>query len=405
MDLRIPDRADHLIVAISDIEMGSGGPMDDFPHDEFLADLIRGYAEAAYDKLGVTLIFNGDTFDLLKTSLYGVFHRHITAALAVEKFTRIADAHPSFFEALRDFLDTSPGQNAVVFVVGNHDLELLFPEVQDCIRQRIGAPGISFPGFAIDIGNVRVEHGSQGDPMFRMDERVPFVLLNGEKILNLPWGCTSVIDVALPLQPYLYPLDRVKPRKQLLELLPEVRQLLVGAYWRYWTRDYLGDMLRGRDPIKRINWTMFRELVYRFGSRDPDLSVGAHYQRALMADRGHRLTVIGHLHSAGWWSYGDRKFLQTGCFRDEFMLTDPGRQLSLIPKVYAEIYMVGERLVRSQLVELIGPPSPPGHMPVDLFAVVQHVSPLIGSKAEREGVEQAQAQQIRRETEAPDELS
>lgn len=387
-------RADHLVVVISDIEMGAGGPTDDFPHDDFLADIIRSYAAPPFDTMKVSLVFNGDTFDFLKTSLYGSYPRHINASLAVEKLHRVREAHPTFFSAVSDFLAAAPGRNEAHFIVGNHDLELLFSDVQELIREAIGQPGVSFPGFAMDIGDVRIEHGNQSDPLFRMNERALFLPFRNDHILNLPWGCTALIDVALPLQPYLYPLDRLKPRKLLLELMPEVKSLLTGAYWRYWTRDYWGDMIRGRDPVKRISWTMFRELTYRLGSRDPDLNLGDHYQRALMADKGHRLTVIGHLHAAHWWSYGDRKFLQTGCYRDEYMLSDRGRHLTPIPKVHAEVYLRDNRLVRSQLIEVEGPPPPPGHMPDDIFSVVQQVIPMLGSADERAGIERDQERQV-----------
>ena len=402
MDCNIPPQADTLVVSISDIEMGAGGPTDDFPHDDFLAALLRRYAQPPYDRLAVTLVFNGDTFDFLKTSLYGTYPRHITAETGVDKLERIAAAHPVFFEALRDFLAAAPGRNTAQFVVGNHDLELLFEDVQDRIRQRVGHAGCHFPGFSLDIGDVRIEHGSQGDALFRMDERQLFLPFRGDHILNLPWGCTALIDVALPLQPYLYPLDRLKPRKLVLELMPEVKALLIGAYWRYWTRDYWGDMLRGRDPIKRISWTMFRELVYRFGSQDPDVRVGEHYQRPLMADKGHRLTVIGHLHTARWWSYGDRKILQTGCFRDEYMLADRGGELRPIPKTLAEIYLHGGRVVTSSLIELAGPPAPEGHMPADIFSVVSQVIPLIGSHAERARIALDERRQLDHEATEPE---
>ena len=397
MRLYVPPDADRLLVVLSDIEMGAGGPHDDFPHDAFLAELLLRYTQPPYDRLKVELIFNGDTFDTFKTSLFGAYPRHISAQVALDQFNRVATAHPTFFAALAEFLRVGAGRSQVHFIVGNHDLALLFEEVQAAIRALIGEEGVHFPGFEMDVGDVRIEHGNQADVMFKMDPRELFVSYRGERILNLPWGCTALTDVALPMQPYLYFLDRLKPRPLLLELLPEVRELLVGAYWRYWTRDYLGDVLRRRDPVRTLSWTMFREVIYRFNSLDPELSVGEHYQRALSATKGHRLTLIGHVHRPAWWSYGNRKLLTTGCFRDEFMLRDGGRAFDPIPKVYAEVYLQGDRLVRSHLVEVDGPPPLPGHMPDDLFAVVKDILPLMGTRSERDALAVEEAQQAARE--------
>ncbi|MEL6342042.1 MAG: hypothetical protein AAFV53_02845 [Myxococcota bacterium] len=398
MQLYVPPNADRLLVVISDIEMGAGGPTDDFPHTAFLADLIRRYTQPPYDTLKVEMVFNGDTFDLLKTALDERYPRAITAAIAKQKFDRVLAVHGPFFDALRDFV--SHGDNVAHFIVGNHDFELLFADVQDAIRERVDPTHpdrIQFPGFELDIGEVHIEHGNQADPLFMVDERRLFIDHHGESILNLPWGCTAVIDVALPLQPYLYHLDRLKPRKQVFNLLPEVKELIISAYWKYWTRDYWGDFLRGRDPTKTVSWTMFREIVGRFSTQNPDLDVGERYQRALTATRGHELTLIGHLHQPAWWSYAGRKLLQTGCFRDEYRLLGRTGGLKPIPKVYAEVYLKGDVLVRSQLVELEGPPAPEGHMPDDIFAVVAAVLPLLGTPGERAADARAQEQQERRE--------
>src|SRR5689334_16167221 len=82
--------SDRLLVTLSDIEMGSGGPWDDFPHDDHLAELILSYAGSEHRDHAVDLVFNGDTFDLLKTSVDGAYPHHITPAVALAKLDRVA---------------------------------------------------------------------------------------------------------------------------------------------------------------------------------------------------------------------------------------------------------------------------------------------------------------------------
>ncbi len=376
---RTPDR---LVVVISDIEMGAGGPFDDFPHSEFLADLIASYAGPPHDNLAVDLVFNGDTFDLLKTSYNGEFPHIIDAEVAVGKMERVIAAHEPVFDALIAFL--GQGDRHVHFIVGNHDMELLFPEVQVQIRRRLGDHQmVYFPGVDLDIGDVHIEHGQQVDPMFRMD-RPFFVEYEGRRILNLPWGSVALLDVALPLRHILYHHDRLKPREEAFRLLPDVRDFLMDRFWTYWTRDYLRGWWAGRDPMARVSWNMIRELAYRFRSRDGGVSVGAHFIERLYKREAFRIYTFGHEHESGWWTHEGRKLLRTGAFRDEYRLLDDGREREPIPKVYGEIFMRGETSVSARLVALTGPPAPEGHVPDSIYDVLELIRPLMGTLEERE---------------------
>jgi hypothetical protein len=50
------------------------------------------------------------------------------------KLNRILDDHPGLVAALRDHVMAG---NSVIFVVGNHDMELLWPGVQAALRKRL----------------------------------------------------------------------------------------------------------------------------------------------------------------------------------------------------------------------------------------------------------------------------
>lgn len=412
-----PD-ADRLLVVFSDIEMGAGGPTDDFPHSDWLGELLLSYNEPPYDRLAVELVFNGDTFDLLKTAFEGEYPRHISAEVALGKLRRIADAHASFFEALREFLAHRHADRRAHFVVGNHDFDLLFPEVQRAIHRELGDdPRVTFPGFELAIGDVHIEHGHQWDSMFRMEQPF-FVRYRDEDILDLPWGAVALLDVAIPLQPILYHHDRLKPRDEVFALLPEVREAVINAFWHYWTRDWARSVFRGDDPVKKVQWTMLRELAYRFRTGDSEISISTHFHERLRAVSGvhrgaarpdataapprpYRLLLAGHEHHATWMSYGDRKFLMTGAFRNEYMLLEGGRVQRPLPKTYAEVFLQGDHTVRSHLVEIDGPPPPPGYIPESIFNVLEPVQAhlLARSDAERRTLVDAQAKQAQAEAE------
>lgn len=384
---------ERLVVVFSDIEMGAGGLLDDFPHDDWLAGVLQRYSAPPWDTLPVDVVFNGDTFDTFKTAVGGVHPRLVTEQLALTRFARVADAHPGFFEGLRRFLERGRAPRAAHFVVGNHDQELLFPAVQRALEQRVGLP-LSFPGLELELGELHLEHGSQGDPSFAIDPAQPFVEHDGQTLLALPWGSVAIAEVLLPLQPLLFDIDRLKPRKRVFELLPEVKDLVVGAFWRYWTRDWLRDALFGNDPVRRVNWTLVREVAWRFGTRDPDVEGSGFYEQRLLASDRHRVSVVGHMHRPEWRTWAERKLLMTGCLRDEFMLHPDGRVgRHTLPKTWAEVRMRGDRVVSSQLVEERGPPPPPGQAPEHISEVLPRVLPLLASLEQRAREGEAQQAQ------------
>lgn len=351
---------DSVLVVVSDIEMGPGGPTDDFPQSEALGELLLDYCRPPFSDVPLTVVFNGDTFDLLKTSHEGAFPVHVSEPVAVAKMQRVLTAHAPFFAQLRRLLAHAGAPRALSFVVGNHDVELLYPGVQAQVAAALGDhPAVSFPGLSLRVGDVRIEHGHQHDPMFAQDAERPFIEHEGRTVLNLPWGTVAILEVALQFLPELHALDRLKPKAHVLEALPEVRDLLMESYWRYWTRDFWQAYLASRDPLRRVSWTMLKEVVYRIGTGDPDVSSAD--SRRFLHERhdGARLLLLGHEHEPALSSLAGRRVLRTGCFRNEYLLDLTAGEHELLPKVYAEVYLRERRAVRAQLVEVDLPPPEP----------------------------------------------
>ncbi len=364
-------------MVLSDIEMGAGGRTDDFPHSDFLGELITSYNLAPYRDLAVDLILNGDTFDLLKTPFEGVFPRHISAAVAVGKMAKIAEVHGPFFAAVREFLAHPHAERRVYFVVGNHDAELVFPEIQQQISALCGNdPRVQFPGFRLAIDKVLIEHGSQFDCMFQVDEQQPFVTFGGERILNISWGAAALLETLIPLRDLLGFYDRLQPRELVLSLVPEVRELLVDRFWSYWLRDFWRGYFDGSDPTKELTWTMLKEVVWRFRSESTQVLFQTGLVERMNGSDEFLLYIVGHRHDAQWTSFGDRKILQSGCMRNEYMVDAQGESLRPIVKNYVEAWLRDGRPVVSTFVELEPPPVPEGYLPASIFEALEQVRAL-----------------------------
>jgi UDP-2,3-diacylglucosamine pyrophosphatase LpxH len=393
------ERTERVVVIMSDIEMGAGGALDDFPHSDWLGELILSYNEGEFADRPLDLVFNGDTFDFLKVSFRGGYPRHISGEVARGKTVRVAAAHPGFFDALRRFLNHEGAERNVHFIIGNHDPEIVFPDVQDLIRTMAGGSDrIHFPGFALDIGSLHVEHGNQLDPLFAFDPDELYVTAEtGEDLLNLPWASVALLDVAIPMHGDLHFHDRCVPKDEVLALLPEIKELLLERYWSYWTRDYWKGSRS--DPLKKVTWTMLKEIFGRyFFSHDPEVSpIGEVFIQKVREDKSIDLCVIGHVHSPALWCYGRQRMIQAGCLRDEYVLDDEEGNYTPLPKSYVEVYMAEGRPIRSHLVEVDGPEVDPDWRPETLLDARERIRGLLAPAAVREKGLAEQAAQLEKE--------
>lgn len=141
------------IVVVSDLHLGRGKNQKTaryyrleafFYDDDFLHFCDHLVDDASRRNIEFKLILNGDTFDLLRVDhdrgsdqslrerLYGP---SLTPQVAVEIISQILVGHPVFVQALAQVLAAG---HAVVFLPGNHDIEMQWPQVQDAVRQAIG---------------------------------------------------------------------------------------------------------------------------------------------------------------------------------------------------------------------------------------------------------------------------
>ncbi|MBU1111889.1 MAG: metallophosphoesterase, partial [Nanoarchaeota archaeon] len=196
------------IIILGDVEMGGGTLTDDFVSDKALSELILELANKPHP---VDIVFNGDTFDLLKCPIIiealnnegqpiqkRAFPRHITEEISLQKLKLVHQAHKPVFGALGDYLKKS--NKHVFFVLGNHDHDLMFKGVQKeiknilCDKNRDIRNQVHFPGLKYRYGQVLAEHGHQYDFLNQVDIEHWYLIYKNKRILNIPWVSFGVVS-------------------------------------------------------------------------------------------------------------------------------------------------------------------------------------------------------------------
>lgn len=175
---------------------------DLFPDDD-VAAMMEAAAKEADGPLEI--ILNGDVFDFDAVTelpdpkegmtLSWLERRRGMAPEEVKsawKLSRILDDHPVLVDSLQARLRAG---DRLVFIVGNHDMELHWPACEEVLRHRLGAgPDDDLricPWFYLSEGDTHIEHGNQydgyclcGDPLAPLI-RVP---TTGVARVRLPFG-------------------------------------------------------------------------------------------------------------------------------------------------------------------------------------------------------------------------
>ena len=174
----------------------------DFFFDDLFADWLDFQVK---DSEGpVELILNGDIFDFDSVTAYPErpafevtqFEKSRTMFSQKEKSLFKMDViikdHPVWFTALREFLDKG---NKIVFIVGNHDLELHYLEVQHKIKKAICRTKeerslLRFcEWFYISNEDTHIEHGNQYDPYCVCQTPVfPLIKVHNDFRIRIPFG-------------------------------------------------------------------------------------------------------------------------------------------------------------------------------------------------------------------------
>ena len=256
------------LLIVSDLHLSEGfdsvtgkfSRLEDFWFEDAFARFLRYHesvrSQPCFGGRPWMLIINGDLFDFLQVvslpeggrllrTVRGFESRRelsvnerdfglgTTAAESEWKLKQIARGHQRFLAALGWFVAHG---NHVAVIKGNHDIELLWPRVQERFvaevhraytRERLAldhGPSVSsqevrdrvhfYPWFYYDPGRVYVEHGGQYEALNHFRDFLNPVLPDDPRRIELPWGSLFVrylfnrIELVHPFADNVKPVTR-----------------------------------------------------------------------------------------------------------------------------------------------------------------------------------------------------
>jgi UDP-2,3-diacylglucosamine pyrophosphatase LpxH len=219
---------------------------------ERLASFIRDLPEQCDDE-DLELVIAGDFVDFLASKPYAAWTPEPETACAKLEHTM----HGSFapvFDALGQFI---AGRHRLTVIIGNHDLELALPPVQDALLQRIDATPhqVHFvdDGRAYRIGRVLIEHGNRYDGANVNDwgglRVIASALSRGEEP-------PMELEVSAGSQIVERVVNEIKSRYPFIDLLQPSGELLAFLLMSFepalkWHVDKLAVLFRG--GLKKLN--------------------------------------------------------------------------------------------------------------------------------------------------------
>jgi UDP-2,3-diacylglucosamine pyrophosphatase LpxH len=156
---------------ISDLHLGNGGPYDSFAGEEALPAFIDHTSQEP-----TRILINGDGVDFLMNDepLELDVKRAVAQAQAIVKYPGSAGVFEAMGRALAAGCE-------VIFRLGNHDVELALPEVQEVLRGALKQPPEIAAKLQFELGDkpaiieaggarVLVTHGEHNDAWNRVDD-------------------------------------------------------------------------------------------------------------------------------------------------------------------------------------------------------------------------------------------
>tara|TARA_Y100000310_G_C20638266_1_gene792431 strand:+ start:165 stop:1331 length:1167 start_codon:yes stop_codon:yes gene_type:complete len=321
------------IFIFGDTELGGGTLTDDFISDQALTKEIIKLSKIEGT---VDLVFNGDSFDFLKCPYIinnkVTYPRHITNEVSLAKLRLIYKAHSKVFKALEEYLKNE--KHHLYFIIGNHDPDLVFPKVQNELRNLINGTeyNVHF-NFSYLQHNVHIEHGHQLDFLNKVDINKLFLNYKNNKILNIPWVSLGIKSNFLSMKEKHPFLERIHPRPTLFIHHKSIFKEISWRSFEYFLKSIIYYPLRHyNDPTYAIPRGVVRKMYSRIKKIHWEVENIVEIFKKINKGKlsKNRLYIFGHVHKKYMEEKSNWTILLPDTWRDEYFMDNLTRKL--IPK-------------------------------------------------------------------------
>lgn len=320
------------ILVISDLHLGAGlivnkrkNVLEDFHYDKELIEFIEYHSGGHYLEREVELIINGDFFDLLAVPFVPYFDDEFwSEKAALDKLKMIIAAHPGVMDALIDFL--SFPRNRLVYIIGNHDAELvfdslrsyiidLFPEQdQDKFKILLNTDSLYIPEEGIVL-----KHGHEYEMAHHFDPVTSIVTdVEGLKYFIPPWGSYYVTRVINKFKEGRDYINAVRPINKFIingiiyDFLYTLRFIFANAYYFMMVRFVM---------IFKQNKGIFEVLKHVKTEIQLFQNYEALTESYVTENENVKALIVGHTHDPIFREYDDGSiFINTGTWTKMYNL-------------------------------------------------------------------------------------
>lgn len=305
-------------LVISDLHLGKGrmlsdgstNSLEEFFFPDRLVEFLHYYSSGQFNDHEVELIINGDFLNFLQVDFRGHFLTVLTEGVCLEVIKSIVKGHQKVFEAMREFL-RRPGFS-ITYVVGNHDMGMLWPACRDYLNQILGT-NIRYKNIVYFVDGIHIEHGHMHEAANRMDPRRFFLKKNlAEPILNLPLGSHFFVELVLKIK-HKYPfVDKIRPFSRMVRwTLFDETKLTISALFQLAL--YLFKITFVKDPRRQVSIKRLFQIIWE-SAIFPDLGDSA---KKILADERVNMVIFGHSHVYEYRQWGvDKEYFNTGTWTE-----------------------------------------------------------------------------------------
>lgn len=319
------------ILVVSDLHLGAGPSvhnrknfLEDFHYDKELIEFIEYHLSGHYLEREVELIINGDFFDLLAVPFVPYFDdEYWSEEAALEKLKMIVNAHDEVVNALKFFLKFP--HNKLVYIIGNHDAELIFPALQNYIYSLFNENDRHKLKILLNenqhyspVDGVVLKHGHEFELAHHFSSQSLITDVDGNKYFLPPWGSYYVTRVINKFKEGRDYINAVRPVNKFIingviyDTLYTLRFMFSNFYYFFMVRFLL--LFK-----KNTKWNKIFELIRS------EFELFKNYEtlteEAILSDPNLHALIVGHTHDPIFREYDDGSiFINTGTWTKMYNL-------------------------------------------------------------------------------------